>query len=98
MGGKSNALFTSLILPHVFGEGSRPFYNSAVATFCHQLANGESPRIIEDRQLELLHVQRLAEHICADPRVYGWRDPAARSAHAGFGASFHTSEDGGPKQ
>jgi len=61
---KSNALFTSLILPHVFGEGSRPFYNSAVATFCHQLANGESPRIIEDRQLELLHVQRLAEHIC----------------------------------
>ena len=50
-------------MPHVFGEGSRPFYNSAVATFCHQLANGESPRIIEDRQLELLHVQRLAEHI-----------------------------------
>jgi UDP-2-acetamido-2,6-beta-L-arabino-hexul-4-ose reductase len=60
---KSGALFTSLVLPHVFGEGSRPFYNSAVATFCHQLAHGKTPRIIEDRELELLHVQRLTEKI-----------------------------------
>lgn len=27
-------------LPNVFGKWSRPFYNSAIATFCHQVARG----------------------------------------------------------
>jgi len=59
----SRAIFSNLILPHVFGEGCRPHYNSAVATFCHQLAHGEVPRIIEDGELELIHAQRVAEEI-----------------------------------
>jgi UDP-2-acetamido-2,6-beta-L-arabino-hexul-4-ose reductase len=29
-------------LPNVFGKWARPFYNSAVATFCHQAARGET--------------------------------------------------------
>ncbi|MFI9653098.1 NAD-dependent epimerase/dehydratase family protein, partial [Guyparkeria halopsychrophila] len=37
--------YTELVLPHLFGEGGRPYYNSAVLTFCHQLANGEEPTI-----------------------------------------------------
>ncbi|MDE1977653.1 MAG: NAD-dependent epimerase/dehydratase family protein [Elusimicrobia bacterium] len=57
---ETGGAFTNLILPHVFGEGGRPFYNSAVATFCHQLANGEEPRIIEDKEIELVHAQDLA--------------------------------------
>lgn len=28
-------------LPNVFGEGCRPFYNSVVATFCHQAAKNQ---------------------------------------------------------
>lgn len=28
-------------LPNVFGKWARPFYNSAVATFCHQAAHGQ---------------------------------------------------------
>ena len=28
-------------LPNVFGKWSRPYYNSAVATFCHQVATGK---------------------------------------------------------
>jgi UDP-2-acetamido-2,6-beta-L-arabino-hexul-4-ose reductase len=32
-------------LPNVFGKWSRPYYNSAVATFCHQVANGEEPSV-----------------------------------------------------
>jgi UDP-2-acetamido-2,6-beta-L-arabino-hexul-4-ose reductase len=28
-------------LTNIFGEGCRPFYNSVVATFCHQVANGK---------------------------------------------------------
>jgi UDP-2-acetamido-2,6-beta-L-arabino-hexul-4-ose reductase len=60
---QSRAVFTNLIIPHVFGEGCRPRYNSAIATFCHQLAHGEQPRIIEDGELELIHAQCVAEHI-----------------------------------
>jgi UDP-2-acetamido-2,6-beta-L-arabino-hexul-4-ose reductase len=49
--------FANLILPHVFGEFGKPFYNSVVSTFCHQLARNETPQIITDGDLELLHVQ-----------------------------------------
>lgn len=71
--------FTNLILPHVFGEGSRPFYNSAVATFAHQLAVGEDPRVINDTQLELIHAQDVCARIlkiiesgnCGDQRLRG---------------------------
>lgn len=57
------AIFNNLILPQIFGEGGRPFYNSAVSTFCHQLAVGDTPKIIQDADLELLHAQRAAEYI-----------------------------------
>lgn len=59
----NGAPFTEMVLPHVFGECGRPFYNSVVSTFCHQLAHGEQPEIIHDGQLELLHAQKLAQHI-----------------------------------
>ena len=62
---KAQATFTNLVMPHVFGEGCRPHYNSAVATFCHQLANDGVPRIIQDGELELIHAQRLSEQIAA---------------------------------
>jgi len=52
--------FVDVILPHLFGEGGRPFYNSAFATFCHQLATGAEPQILQDGQLELVHAQRVA--------------------------------------
>jgi len=29
-------------IPNVYGEGCRPFYNSVVATFCHQIAHRET--------------------------------------------------------
>ncbi|MBA3032736.1 MAG: NAD-dependent epimerase/dehydratase family protein [Gammaproteobacteria bacterium] len=54
---RSGAGFTNLILPHVFGEFGKPFYNSVVSTFCHQLARQEAPQIITDGDLELLHAQ-----------------------------------------
>jgi UDP-2-acetamido-2,6-beta-L-arabino-hexul-4-ose reductase len=43
--------------PNLFGEHGRPQYNSVVATFCHALAHGETPVILEDRDVPLLHVQ-----------------------------------------
>ena len=52
--------FANLILPHVFGEFGKPFYNSVVSTFCHQLARNETPQIVTDSELELLHAQDVA--------------------------------------
>lgn len=60
---KANGRLINLIIPHVFGEYGRPQYNSAVATFAHQVANGEEPTIHNDGQLELVHVQDLVEQI-----------------------------------
>jgi UDP-2-acetamido-2,6-beta-L-arabino-hexul-4-ose reductase len=57
---QNGAGFANLILPHVFGEFGKPFYNSVVSTFCYQLARNESPQIITDGDLELLHVQDVA--------------------------------------
>ena len=55
--------YTEMIIPHVFGEYGRPFYNSGVATFCHQIVKGEDLQINGNGQLELLHVQDLCEVI-----------------------------------
>ncbi len=60
---KEGAVFHNLILPHVFGEGGKPFYNSVVHTFCHQLVVGESPQIQQDGDLELLHAGAVADLI-----------------------------------
>ncbi|TVT47074.1 MAG: SDR family oxidoreductase [Denitromonas halophila] len=60
-----SACFTDLVLPHVFGEFGRPFANSVVSTFCHQLAKGEAPEIHVDGQLELVHAQAVAERCLA---------------------------------
>ena len=53
----------TLVLPHVFGEYCRPYYNSAVGTFCHQIARGEAPSVKGDGKLELIHVQDLVERM-----------------------------------
>ena len=58
---QSGARVINMIVPHVFGEYGKPFYNSGVATFCHQIANGEEMTVNRDGQLELIHVQNLAE-------------------------------------
>jgi len=59
----NNSKFTNLIIPHVFGEFGKPFYNSVISTFCHQLANGEKTKIIDDKKLDLLHAYDVANGI-----------------------------------
>lgn len=51
------ARFADVVLPNLFGEHGRPFYNSFVATFCHQLVAGERPRVVDDRSLPMLPAQ-----------------------------------------
>ena len=62
---RTQSRIINMIVPHVFGEYGRPQYNSAVATFAHQIANGEQPTVHNDGQLELVHVQVLVERIVA---------------------------------
>jgi UDP-2-acetamido-2,6-beta-L-arabino-hexul-4-ose reductase len=59
----SGANFTGLIIPNVFGPFGVPFYNSVVATFCHQLVNNQQPRIDNDSQLKLIYVGDLVHQI-----------------------------------
>lgn len=56
----SGGSFANLVLPHVFGEGQRPFYNSVVATFCRRLADGGELRVDPGGRLELIHAQQVA--------------------------------------
>ncbi|MCP5018537.1 MAG: SDR family oxidoreductase [Ketobacter sp.] len=57
------ACYTELVLPHVFGECGRPFYNSVVFTFCHQIVNGEELSINGSGRLELIHAQDICAYI-----------------------------------
>lgn len=76
---RSGAPFANLIFPHTFGEFGRPFHNSVVSTFCHQFAHSQSPQIITDGDVELIHAQDVAARcFCAveagengDFRIYG---------------------------
>lgn len=49
--------FANFVLPNTFGEFGRPYYNSVVSTFCHQLAKGKIPAVHVDAELELVHAQ-----------------------------------------
>lgn len=60
---KANATFTGMIIPNVFGPFGQPYYNSVVATFSHQIANGEVPQIQVDGDLKLIYVGELVAEI-----------------------------------
>lgn len=62
---EAGANYVDLVLPHVFGEFGRPFYNSVVSTFCHQLAHQQAPVIQVDGDLELVHAQEVARRCLA---------------------------------
>jgi UDP-2-acetamido-2,6-beta-L-arabino-hexul-4-ose reductase len=58
---KNNAQFTGFVIPNVFGPFGNPYYNSVVATFCHQLTHNEQPKIQVDGNLKLIYVGELVE-------------------------------------
>jgi UDP-2-acetamido-2,6-beta-L-arabino-hexul-4-ose reductase len=57
--------FVDVVVPNVFGEWGRPNYNSFVATFAYNIANGNDPSEVKDRSIELIHVQDLADRLIA---------------------------------
>ncbi len=58
---RNKAAFTGLIIPNVFGPFGNPYYNSVVATFCHQVTHNEQPKIEIDAELKLIYIGELVE-------------------------------------
>jgi len=60
---QEGASLSLLTIPNVFGDGCKPFYNSAIATFCYQLTHGEQPKVLQDREVEFIYINELIDII-----------------------------------
>ena len=60
---RSNANFTGLVVPNVFGEFSQPNYNTFVATFAHKMVQGEQPTVVADNNVRLIYVGSLCRFV-----------------------------------
>ena len=60
-GARSGAPVVDVVMPNIFGEHGMPHYNSVIATFSHLIARGESPTLVDDKELPLVHVQQVAD-------------------------------------
>ena len=81
-------------LPNIFGKWARPNYNSAVATFCHNIARGLDIRVDDPASpLELVYVDDLIDQwlalLAAPPTKSGFVDPP-QSYHTTVGAVADT--------
>lgn len=59
----AGGFFTGLVIPNVFGPFGRPYYNSFIATFSHQLTHNEQPKIETDTEVKLIYVGELVDII-----------------------------------
>ncbi len=66
---RAGGRLTGMVIPNVYGPFGRPYYNSVVATFCHQVSHNETPKIEVDGQLKLIYVGELVEEIIKAIRV-----------------------------
>lgn len=74
-------------LTNVFGKWSRPHYNSAVATFCHQIAHGQSPSIHDPAStLRLIYIDDVVDAFTAH-----LRDPQRAGGLAEAGPIYETT-------
>ena len=60
---RHQARFTGLVIPNVFGPFGNPYYNSVIATFCHQLTHNEIPKIEVDGEIKLIYIGELVNEI-----------------------------------
>ncbi len=60
---RNSARFTGLVIPNVYGPLGNPYYNSVVATFCHQLTHNETPQIDVDGEMKLIYVTEIVNII-----------------------------------
>ena len=53
--------YTNLVLPHIFGECAKPYYNNVTATLIDQIWNGEEPTLNPEGRVQLLHAGEAAQ-------------------------------------
>ncbi len=70
---KVGASFTGLVIPNVFGEFSRPNYNTFIATFADKIIKGENPQVLVDNNVKLIHVGSLCKFIIEHFELQGVR-------------------------
>jgi len=58
-----NVSLVDVIIPHVFGEGGIPNYNTVTATLCKHIHDGTAPTINEGSKVELIHAGRVADSL-----------------------------------
>jgi len=58
---KNSGVFSGFIIPNVFGPFGKPYYNSVVATFCHQLTQNEPAKIEVDNEVGLIYVAEIVD-------------------------------------
>lgn len=63
--------FTNLVLPHIFGECARPYYNNVTATLIDKIYKSEEAEINPCGQVSLLHAGAVAD-IAVDCLVNGF--------------------------
>lgn len=79
---RNQASFTGLLIPNVFGPFGNPYYNSVIATFCHQLTHNETPKIDVDGELKLIYVAELVSEIIS--RIEGMQQLSAEKSTIEF--------------
>ncbi len=60
---KSGGSATSIVSPNIFGEFAKPFHNTFISTFCHELILGKESDVNPNGEVELLYVKDLVEII-----------------------------------
>jgi UDP-2-acetamido-2,6-beta-L-arabino-hexul-4-ose reductase len=77
---RSGASFLEVVLPNLFGEFTRPKYNSFVGTFCDQVMAGAELSVHNDNPVNLMHYGEAADLIAAAiaERASGQTRPTGR--------------------
>ena len=55
--------YIKLIIPNIFGPFGKPYYNSFITTFSHQLIKGQAPEILLDDSIPMIYVDSVVRHI-----------------------------------
>lgn len=62
-GERAGAIVTNLVIPNEFGEWGKPFHNTVVSTFAHQIIHGEESTINAEGEIELIYTQDVIARI-----------------------------------
>lgn len=57
----AGARYTDMVLPHIFGECARPYYNNVTATLIDQILKDQQPTLNPEGRVQLLHAGAAAQ-------------------------------------